>query len=152
MERAVVLAMLVGLAACGGSQEPRTARTVLEEFTSQHPNAPVVVPIRWSEEWESFEPDMWQEADGRVTEVHFRILPVDSGLPGAIGICIAPPDLEGRPCDLGEGIQVRTVDGVDTVVYSFGEERPREEWSDVELTTRWRSVDWLDDVSGGCCE
>lgn len=160
---ALVLAVMVIATGCSGSSgQGRSARTALEEFTSQHPGAPVVVPVRWSEDWDWFEPDMWQSDNGRVTEVHYRITPVAREEQPRIGLCIAPgaadapaettaDQQESSPCNLPDGQVSRTVDGLETTIYAYGNEPPPDVWSNIELTTNWQSVDWLDDVPGGCC-
>lgn len=124
-----------------------TGRSVVETVLADEPDAPVVLPVTLPPGYVLAGGDTAGGAAGDVPVAAWVFNPVQasSGL-AVVQLCVAPA---ARCVASPDGVLAREVDGRDVSVLPLGldadVERTLELWSDAELTSRWQSLEWIDE-------
>lgn len=136
---------LVAAAAQAGGEEDST-RSAHDVFVDQsRQGVPVVVPDEMPEGYEFWGMPGVQTSGTRVISAQWQYRPLNGpGTLPVVQVCLEPFD-DMTPCG-DDAFLLREVDGVRVKLTAMGpgpDEPAQDLWSDVDLTSEWRSVEWI---------
>ena len=148
---AVLLAVVVAVAAGALDRGPTgpTARDAVESVLAEQPTTPVVLPVEPPAGYVLRAGDTVSPRAGQQVARAAWVFDPPEGATGLaiVQVCVsrAPGGCSSR---LPAEAFARQVDGLDVAVIPFGPQpdaaAAAQRWREVELTTRWTELDWLD--------